>query len=68
MIVGRYTPPTKMKISSGCQFPSEILPSKIPALLGLKVFQAHHEPKIIQYRDFNQFDNTSLEVVFKIFS
>ena len=25
----------------------------------LKVFLAKHKPKIIQYRDFNQFDNTS---------
>ena len=28
-------------------------------LTALKVFHAKHEPKIIQYRDFNHFDNAS---------
>ena len=28
----------------------------------LKVFHAKHKPKIIQYRDFNHFDNTSFRI------
>ena len=27
----------------------------------LKVFRAKHKPKIIQYKDFNHFDNASLQ-------
>ena len=30
----------------------------------LKVFHAKHEPKIIQYRDFNHFDNASFRADF----